>query len=79
MSSKRTQRQFSVEEVGKNIVAVHPNVISRFLDSGELGYYKRLYDLSFRKPGTYWFNAYLDGEIAGRYPLVIEYAPISNS
>jgi len=41
MSSKRTQRQFSVEEVAKNIVAVRPRVISRFLDSGELGYYKR--------------------------------------
>ena len=41
MSSKRTQRQFSVEEVAKNIINVHPNVISRFLDSGELGYYKR--------------------------------------
>lgn len=41
MSSKRTQQQFSVEEVAKNFASVHPNVISRMLDSGELGYYKR--------------------------------------
>ena len=37
------------------------------------------YDVTFRQPGTYWFNAYLDGELAGRYPLTVEYAPMSTS
>ncbi|MFS8084582.1 MAG: DUF6941 family protein [Acidobacteriota bacterium] len=30
-------------------------------------------DLHFQSPGTYWLNAYLDGKLAGRYPLTIEY------
>ena len=37
------------------------------------------YDVTFQQPGTYWFNAYLDGDLAGRYPLTVEYAPISNN
>ena len=37
------------------------------------------YDLTFLKPGVYWFNAYLDNRLVGRYPLAIDYAPMSNS
>ncbi len=37
------------------------------------------YDLTFMRPGIFWFNAYLDGDLVGRYPLSIEYAPISDS
>lgn len=36
-------------------------------------------DLKFFQPGTYWFNLYLDGNLAGRWPLNIEYASTSNS
>ncbi len=32
-------------------------------------------DLEFSLPGTYWFNAYLDGDLFGRYPLTVEYSP----
>ena len=31
-------------------------------------------DLEFVRPGTYWFNLYFDGNLAGRYPLDISYA-----
>jgi hypothetical protein len=37
------------------------------------------YDLTFLNPGTYWFNAYLDGRLVGQYPLTIDYAPMSSS
>ncbi len=37
------------------------------------------YDLTFFKPGIYWFNAYLDDRLVGRYPLVIGHTPMSNS
>ena len=40
MALKRTQRQFSVEEVAKYLGGLHPNAVNRLLDSGELGYYK---------------------------------------
>jgi hypothetical protein len=31
-------------------------------------------DLKFSRPGTYWFRAYLDGDLVGEYPLTIEYS-----
>lgn len=36
------------------------------------------YDLTFHQPGTFWFNLYLDGDLAARYPLKVDYAPTGN-
>jgi len=35
---------------------------------------RRPCDLRISQPGTYWFNAYLNGETVGRYPLTIRYS-----
>jgi len=36
-------------------------------------------DIGFSSPGTFWLNAYLDGDLLARYPLTVEYAQMSPS
>ena len=36
-------------------------------------------DIRIHRPGTFWFNAYLDDALAARYPLTVEYAQMSPS
>ncbi|MET0625729.1 MAG: hypothetical protein ABW250_22530 [Pyrinomonadaceae bacterium] len=37
------------------------------------------FDFTFLEPGTYWFNVYLEGRPAGRYPVTVEYMPAGTS
>ena len=69
------------------VVTVEPNGTEAPLHDTQIGLVgdrytpiiAQTFSLTFLAPGTYWFNAYLDGQLAGQYPLIIEYVPMSQS
>jgi hypothetical protein len=68
----------TAEEPGKGEATVLQSTIG-FVDGTFTPIKCQRIDITVLRPGTFWFNAYLDDALAARYPLTVEYAQMSSS